>query len=273
MFRALIVSTSLIFSTHCAFAQTDMPDLSDIVTIDLIKGWTLPDQTRMAAIRVTLAEGWKTYWRVAGETGLPPVFDWQASTNLDHVDYKWPRPEIIVQDGLQILGYSHQLILPVLLTAVDPDAAIGASLALDLGVCREVCVPVHVDLAASFDRAEGPERLLIDMALADQPKPAAEAGLTRAQCRLADMDGGFHLSARIDMPALAGKYELVTLETGRADIWASAARTRRQGNMLLAELDLMNYTGQPVTLDQTAFRLTVIGQNNAVDIPGCSTFE
>ena len=55
----------------------------------------------MAAVEIRLAPGWHTYWRVPGEAGIPPRFDWSGSQNLAAVAYEWPRPEIIVSYGIE----------------------------------------------------------------------------------------------------------------------------------------------------------------------------
>ncbi|MCB1329838.1 MAG: hypothetical protein KDK28_10515, partial [Maritimibacter sp.] len=45
------------------------PDLH--AEVDVLPGWRQADGTHMAALRITLDEGWKTYWRAPGEAGIP----------------------------------------------------------------------------------------------------------------------------------------------------------------------------------------------------------
>jgi len=270
MLKSLLVTAFAIFLPSApAIAGNGLDDLSKIVQIDLIKGWQADQGDLVAAIRITMADGWKTYWRVAGETGLPPVVDWQGSGNLAKATFDWPRPHVIRLDGLVILGYKRQLILPVRLTPVDATAPLKARASLDIGVCREVCIPVHVNLSATLDSANGPEKPLIDIALADLPQTALQAKLTAITCQLAPIKGGVHLKARINMPPLKGPDEIVTFETGQPDQWVTPTQTRRDGDTLWAEADVMNFSGKPVSLDPATFRVTVIGQQSAVDIAGC----
>ena len=43
----------------------------------------MPTGDHMAALRIRLADGWKTYWRSAGRGGdSRPVLNWQGSGNL-----------------------------------------------------------------------------------------------------------------------------------------------------------------------------------------------
>ena len=46
----------------------------DVVQIEVLPGWQTASGTQMAALRLTLAPGWKTYWRAPGEGGIPPAF-------------------------------------------------------------------------------------------------------------------------------------------------------------------------------------------------------
>ncbi|HBN29997.1 MAG TPA: hypothetical protein DD416_01945, partial [Rhodobacteraceae bacterium] len=69
MIRPFLVATFLALWSLPAVAQSDMPQIEDIVQVRLIQGWQQEDGSLIAAVQVDLADGWKTYWRVAGETG------------------------------------------------------------------------------------------------------------------------------------------------------------------------------------------------------------
>ena len=42
------------------------------VAVEVLQGWELADGRRVAALRLILADGWKTYWRAPGDSGIPP---------------------------------------------------------------------------------------------------------------------------------------------------------------------------------------------------------
>src|SRR4051812_31997115 len=42
-----------------------------------------------AGVEIRLAEGWKTYWRYPGDSGLPPRFDFTRSRNVKSVTVRW----------------------------------------------------------------------------------------------------------------------------------------------------------------------------------------
>ena len=39
-------------------------------------------QSYLAGVELLLADGWKTYWRMPGDAGVPPSFDWAGSRNV-----------------------------------------------------------------------------------------------------------------------------------------------------------------------------------------------
>lgn len=55
------------------------PGLSEA---QLLPGWETADGHRVAALKLVLEPGWKTYWRSPGDAGVPPVFDWSGSEIL-----------------------------------------------------------------------------------------------------------------------------------------------------------------------------------------------
>ena len=102
----------------------------------------------MVGVELTLAEGWKTYWRHPGDDGgLPPTFVWDRSRNLKSARVMYPAPERIKSLNGTAIGYSKSVIFPVELVPEDPNQPVEVSLALDYGICREICVPAEALLA------------------------------------------------------------------------------------------------------------------------------
>ena len=102
-----------------------LPD--DILHAELREGWRLPGGTQMAALHLTLAPGWKTYWRAPGEGGIPPSFDWAGSENIARVAFHWPKPQVFDINGVRVIGYRDELVLPMEFTAADPSRPMTAA--------------------------------------------------------------------------------------------------------------------------------------------------
>ncbi len=98
-----------------------------------------------AGIEIMLDPGWKTYWRTPGAAGLPPVIDFGASGNLGAVEVRFPVPERDEDEYGVSNVYHDGVMLPVEAEVPDPAAPIDLRLALDFGVCEEVCIPEHIE--------------------------------------------------------------------------------------------------------------------------------
>jgi len=243
-----------------ATAQSLPPDL---VAAQILPGWQTDRGTRMIALRLTLADGWKTYWRSPGDAGIPPEFDWAGSTNLKAVAFHWPVPDVFETNGMETLGYHHELVLPIEVTPVDPSRPIHIRTEVDMGVCRDICVPTSATLSADLS-GRGQSDPAIRAALADQPK----SGARQVTCHIDPIKDGLRVTARMALPR-QGASEVVVMEPSGGEVWASPAEVTRNGNNLTAISELVAASGEPFALDRSALRLTVVGYGRAVEVTGC----
>jgi DsbC/DsbD-like thiol-disulfide interchange protein len=102
----------------------------------------------MAFVEIELPEGWKTYWRSPGDAGgLPPSFDWSKSANLASVNVLYPAPKLMIDKAGATIGYKDRVIFPVEIKPQDAEKPMSLGLALDFGICKDICVPVQAELA------------------------------------------------------------------------------------------------------------------------------
>ncbi|MGB4952672.1 MAG: protein-disulfide reductase DsbD domain-containing protein [Rhizobiaceae bacterium] len=93
------------------------------------------------AIEFQLEEGWKTYWRQPGASGIPPEFDFSASSNFEAAAVLFPLPQHIKLDGTEFIGYRGRVLFPFS-GKLNGDQGEGAiRLMMLAGVCDEVCIP------------------------------------------------------------------------------------------------------------------------------------
>lgn len=113
-------------------------------------------KTWQIGVQITLEPGWKTYWRVPGDAGVPPVFDWSKSANVDDVRLEWPVPGRYVDEYATAIGYTDEIVFPVTVVAQDPSKLVKAKLDLAYAVCKDICLPAQatltLDLADSSTR-------------------------------------------------------------------------------------------------------------------------
>jgi suppressor for copper-sensitivity B len=95
---------------------------------------------------IKLKDGWYTYWRMPGDNGLAPKFNWTGSSNVKNVKISWPAPSRFTVMDMHSFGYSDHVVLPFLVIAENPEVPINLDLKLDIVVCHEICVPetLHV---------------------------------------------------------------------------------------------------------------------------------
>ncbi len=98
--------------------------------------------TLRAGIAMHINPGWKTYWRYAGDSGLPPVFDFAGSENVNSVAVLWPAPRRFPDGaGGNSIGYTGDIIFPLQILAQDPSRPVTLRLKADYGVCEKICIP------------------------------------------------------------------------------------------------------------------------------------
>lgn len=253
-----------------SFAATPVAaqSVEDMLEAQILPGWRAEDGSHMAALRFTLQDGWKTYWRAPGDAGIPPQFDWRGSRNLSRVEVTWPTPKQINQGGVRTIGYTDELVLPLRLAPKKAGQAITLTGTIEMGVCSDICVPVTVKVTNELSGATGKPDPRIVAALAARPYTASEAGVSRVACRVSPMKDGLRLRAEVDMPNMGGQ-ELAVIEADDPSIWIAQANTERKGGRLVAETDVYHAEGQAFALNRSGLRITVLGGGHAVDIRGC----
>lgn len=247
-------------TTAPAPARADMPsvaraDTPGLVSARLLPGWVADDGSRIAALELVLAPGWKTYWRNPGDSGVAPVFDWAGSANLGAVRMHWPAPEAIISGGDQTWGYHDRLVLPFTAAPATPGQPVTLAARVDFGLCDDICVPAHVDLAAP---APGPAPdPVIAAAMAAVPGPAAPPA-----CALAATDDGASVAITLPPGADAAMIEVANAP----DLWVSVpqlAAGRATAQVLAPDL-------QPLDLDPAAVTVTLFGPAGTTEAQGCA---
>ena len=127
----------------------------------------------LGGIAFQLQDGWKTYWRTPGDSGVPPRFDFSKSDNVDAVTVMWPAPRQF-DDGAggTSLGYKHQVVLPLRIVAKNPDKPLVLRADISYAVCEKLCVPVEAKAELAFASVASTEDAALSEALNAVPKPA-----------------------------------------------------------------------------------------------------
>lgn len=243
------------------------PAVEDLVRIEVLPGWRTDSGTHMAALRIALAPGWKTYWRAPGDGGIPPSILWGGSRNVASVAYHWPTPSVFTINGLRSIGYHDELVLPVEITPAAPGEPIEIRADIQIGICETVCIPVEANVVADISGSGAMDRR-IAAALADRPLSDREAGVTAVRCDVEPIEDGLRLTSRVTMPAL-GAEEVAVFELADAGVWISESANRRDGGDLISSSELVPPSGKPFLLERSDVRITVLSGPRGVEMTGC----
>jgi DsbC/DsbD-like thiol-disulfide interchange protein len=239
----------------------------DVLSAALLPGWQTANGSHMAAVELTLAPGWKTYWRSPGDAGIPPSFDWSGSKNVAAVHIHWPAPSVFHTNGLQSIGYHDRLLLPVEVQPVDPTQPMVLSLKMNLGICDDICLPATVALRSDLVAPGAPDAG-IKAALAARAVSAVEAGVTRVACLVEPIADGLRLTARMLVPD-PGISEVVAIETADPAVWVAEPVAKRLAGELVAVTELVPPDGAPFALDRSGVTLTILHADGAIEVRGC----
>ena len=239
--------------------NAEVPD--ELAYADLNVGWR-DGPTHVAGLTIHLAPGWKTYWRVPGEAGIPPAFNWSGSSNVAAVRVHFPVPRVFEQGGIRGVGYVGQVTFPLSVRTHDASAPVRLRGDIDIGVCKEVCVPVTLQVRAELPVHGSPDHALAAL-LEDRPESGG-----RLSCEFVPIADGLRLVARTTLPRL-GSEETVVVETGDPQVWVSPPVLQRDGEQLQAEVEMVPPSARPFALARSEVRMTVLSEGRAIEMVGC----
>ncbi len=184
---AVILMAALPFSQPSA-----APVKTDHVEAELVSERTalVPGKPITLALRLKMAEGWHTYWRNPGDSGLPTTITWKLPDGVGVGGIQWPAPHALPTGPLVNYGYENEVLLLTGLT-VPRDAAVGSTLKLaahaDWLVCKDVCIPEGADLDVVLPVAERSD-----------PYPQWGSAIAAARAAVPAPLQGWNVAARAD---------------------------------------------------------------------------
>ena len=102
-----------------------------------------PGKTAWLGLKLEHIPHWHTYWKNAGDSGLPTTLSWTLPDGVTAGDIDWPVPAKLPIGPLLNYGYEGTVLLPVPLTLTQPIAGdtLKVKLRADWLVCEVECIP------------------------------------------------------------------------------------------------------------------------------------
>ncbi|MGP0091445.1 MAG: protein-disulfide reductase DsbD domain-containing protein [Xanthobacteraceae bacterium] len=126
-----------------------------------------------AGLEIKLSEGWKTYWRYPGDSGVPPRFDFSQSDNVAMVDVLWPAPHRFSDEGDNSIGYVTDVVMPLRIVPRDRTKPVTLRLKLDYAICQKLCVPADASAELLISGRSTSRDSTLAAAEGRVPKPTA----------------------------------------------------------------------------------------------------
>ena len=150
---ALVTLAQLNFLSNTVAANNE----TELVKVALIsEAISAPKDpgTIWVGLHQILQPNWHTYWRYAGDSGLPTRLKWKTFKNVEVGKIHWPLPKIIKVGPLVNYGYENETLLLIPLT-VKKKGPIHLKAVAEWLVCSEICIPQRKILSLNLPAGDG----------------------------------------------------------------------------------------------------------------------
>lgn len=161
-----------------------------------------PGEPIRGVFLMKMDDGWHTYWKNAGDVGLPTEANWKLPDGWTAEPLMWPAPEYLDTSGLISYAYEHQVSLPFVLNPPStplPQGQQTIHVTLSWLECQQACIPGEAELDFSVEvgasATDGPDAAAV--------REAFDALPTSRKDILASRDGttlNLHIPADLGLP-------------------------------------------------------------------------
>ena len=145
----IIFSILLFLSSFCSIAE---PVDVGHARISIIKDHSdfVPGTSLNIGLKVSMDEGWHTYWENPGDSGGPIEINWDLPDGFAVSNIKWPLPEKIEYPPLMTFGYENFVIYPMVLSIPKDYSNDYFEMIADILICADVCIPESGKISSNF---------------------------------------------------------------------------------------------------------------------------
>ena len=188
--------------------------------------WIRPGEGFFIAIELNMKEGWHTYWKNPGDSGLATDINWDLPPGLSAGDMLWPTPESFRTDDIVNFGYTDKavFIIPFFSSPGLAPGEVQIKARLSWLECNEACLP-------------GSERLTLRIPVKSDNEHRdilAEAYFDKARADLPRQEG-----VTLESLSLSGERLFLKLAFARANL------TNIDRVEFFGEEDFINYRSPP----------------------------
>ena len=249
----------VLFGLAAPIAHAEVQNQAGRVDLIAASETTGTAATVQAGLVFDLKPGWKIYWRLPGDAGYPPKVTWDQSTNIAAPALSWPLPHRVVENGLQTIGYTGSVVLPIVIPLQTPGQAVHLQAEVDYLACEKICVPLDASLTLDIPAGAAEPSIhqhRLAQAAARVPGPAAAVGWQMERAEIIESKLVVSLSA--DRPFI---HPDLLVEDGQRTAFAAPV-AEMDGNRVI-----LTVANVPAGLVGKTLVLTVVDGDRAAEIP------
>jgi DsbC/DsbD-like thiol-disulfide interchange protein len=187
--RVLQVVVSLLAVLFASTVRDASADASGNISVALLseRAAVEPGVPFYVGLRMTMRQGWHTYWKNPGDSGLPVRITWNLPEGFSAGPIEWPAPERLPEKALMSYGYGRDVLIPIEITPPKHLAADSVTIAgkVEWLECKDICLPGSSALRLSLPVRPGPPAV----------GPASRS-FARARSRIPGAPKGWSFSAK-----------------------------------------------------------------------------
>ena len=154
-----LVLIIFVISVEARSVKTDHAEISIVGNTNIVSE---PGVIQLG-YKFIFTTGWHTYWINPGDSGGPPIFEFNSPSGWQINDNVWPGPQKIIYPPLMTFGYVDEVIFPFELDLKNLNDQ-ATEITTKFLVCDDICVPEEATLLLSLKNGilnidEEPEEL------------------------------------------------------------------------------------------------------------------
>ncbi len=246
---------------------------SQIVSVEILDSKIIREDRYIIGIRMQIEDGWRSYWRRPGPSGLPTQFHILKTRNVDSVRVHWPAPSLVEQFGTLSIGYVGEIIFPMEITPQDAtDDRIRLQSIVQFGICKDVCIPmsreVVVDIPAlGTTESFGPIAHALENLPLDHIPTAPGHTITCLPIEIS----GHRLQTVVPLPAWqqVDRVGVIFEDVHGMAVFAPPTVTRLTSDRIHLATNLQFMASERAPLLPAELRVLLLFDTRAYELPGC----
>ena len=235
--------------------------------IEILGGWEQSDGSIVYGLKISLNEGWKTYWHTPGPFGFKPQFDFEGSLNIINLNVLWPSPKIFGSSSFETIGYENEVILPIAIKAEVDSDPINLKIKGSIGICYDVCMPIEFEAQSGLKIISKEINTDLLAALANLPLSPSDLGKKNARCSITFSPTGFKIEADIPYLKKASSSIFFSIMDYRSELSIEQPKLYNPGKTLYAVGEWRDKTNLKINGD--LITITQLDEGQVIEQKGC----